>query len=190
MSPLIQNLLWFAIGVVGTVAAMKLIRKLPPGRGGDTDAPTPITIPEKPYKAPSISVIQHPVGSAKDAFLINVSNLAPLFDSLNKGVKFNEAVNDAIIEINNQELMDIWVKISKDHKAVLRILSMWGIRREDEIQFQTQSHHIERYGTLDGNTVKSGKTYKVVSPCWIYTRQDENGKSQKSVIIKGQAKEI
>lgn len=190
MSPLIQNLLWFAAGVVVTVAVMRLIRKQPPSPGGDTNGLITDTIPDKNDNAPIISVTQCPHGSAKDAFLINVPNLAPLFDSLNKGIKFNEAINDAIIEINNQELMEIWVKISKDHKAVLRILSMWGIRREDEIQFQPQSYHIERYDTLDGNAIVSDKTYKVVSPCWIYTRHDKNGKSKKSVIIKGQAKEI
>lgn len=190
MNPIFQNLLWFAVGIVGAVAVIKLIRKQPPRPGGDTNGPITDLIPDKNDNAPIISVTQYPHGSAKDAFLINVSNLAPLFDSLNKGVKFNEAINDAIIEINNQELMEIWVKISKDHKAVLRILSMWGIRREDEIQFQPQSYHIERYDTLDGNAIVSGKTYKVVSPCWIYTRYDENGKSIKSVIIKGKAQEL
>lgn len=190
MSPVIQNLLWFALGVVGAITALKLIRKRPTSCDADINAPTTDPIMAESDKAPVISVTQHPDGRAKDAFLINVPNLAPLFDSLNKGVKFDEAINDAIIEINNQELMQIWVKISKDHKAVLRILSMWGIRREDEIQFQAQSYHIERYDTLEGKSIEYGKTYRVVSSCWIYTRQDENGKSQKSVIIKGQAKEI
>lgn len=190
MNPIFQNLFWFAIGIVGSVVVIKLIRKKPRHPESETGCQTPIYMSRENTTASSLTVIPHPQGNAKDAFVINVSNLGPLFDSLNKGLKFNEAINDGIIEINNQELMNIWIKISKDHKAVLRILSMWGIRREDEIQFQAQSYHIERYDTLDGNSIQSGKTYKVVSPCWIYTCHDENGKTQKSVLIKGQAKEI
>lgn len=190
MSPVIQNILWFAVGIVGVIAVTKLIgkRKRQPIDEQDNTETSPIE--GCIDKATAISVTQHPQGSAKEAFLRNISNLDPLFDSLNNNVKFNEVINDAIIEINNQELMDIWVKISKNPNAVMRILSMWGIRREDEIQFMTQSYHLNRYDTIDGQALELGKTYKVISRCWIYTHYDENGRSIKSVILKGKAQEL
>lgn len=192
MSPIVQNILWCVVGVFGGLVIAKLVRKTPP--------PSPVPEPpqppiegdsiNQPVTGTVIEVIQHPKGSAKDAFLANVKNLVPLFEALNKGEKFNEAVTDAIIEINNNELMNIWVKICKDSKAVIRIFASWGIRREDEVQFHPQKHHFERYYLRDGQSMSESKNYKVLSPCWIYTFTDKDGATQKEVVIKGVAIEI
>lgn len=192
MTPIVQNIIWCVVGVFGGLVIAKLIRKtLPPSK--EPQQPQ-FPIEEKTITQPmankAIDVIQCPNGSAKKAFLANVMNLAPLFESLNKGEKFNETVNDAIIEINNNELMNIWVKICKDPKAIIRIFASWGIRCEDEVQFQPQKHHFERYKLPNGQSIIEGNNYKVLSPCWIYTFIDNDGTTHKDVVIKGVATEI
>lgn len=187
ISPLIQNILWCAAGIIGAIVIIKLLKKPTP----EKPVPTLMPQPEVPVIAEEpISVIQHPQGNAKEAFLANIKKLAPLFDCLNNGSKFSGTVNDAIIEINNKELMNLWTKICNNHKAVLRVLAMWGIKREDEIQFQAQKHHIERYDLTEGQSISLGKTYKMIYPCWIYTSINSNGVAQKSVAIKGLAQEL
>lgn len=192
MTPIVQNIIWCLVGVFGGLVIARLIRK--------TASPLQDhQLPQSPKEGEpmtqlithnAINVIQYPNGSAKEAFLANVKNLTPLFDTLNKGGKFNEAVNDAIIEINNNELMNIWVKICKNPNAVLRIFASWGIRREDEVQFQPQKHHFERYKLHNGQSIIEGNNYKVLSPCWIYTFIDNDGVIHKEVVIKGVAIEV
>lgn len=64
---------------------------------------------------------------------------------------------------------------------------MWGIKKEDEKQFQTQPYHKERYLTSDGSVPEDGAIYKVTSPCWLLTVTGERGVCSKSVIFKGRA---
>lgn len=195
MTPIIQNVIWCVVGVFGGLIIAKLIRTKTP----QSQEPTAIKKTLQPVKEEKtkqyrddqpIDVIRHPEGSAKDAFIANVKNLTPLFEALNKGDKFSEVVNDAIIEINNNELMNIWVKICKDPKAIIRIFASWGLRCEDEVKFQPQKHHFERYNLNNGQSITEGKNYKVLSPCWIYTFIDKDGATHKDVIIKGEAAEI
>ncbi len=189
VSLLIQNILWCAAGIVGAVFVTKLIRRKPDSKP-ITDAPAKPRIPRSTDNTDVINVIHHPEGSAKDAFVANIANFTSLFEALNTGAKLSEAINDAVIEINNKDLMEMWVKICKDHKAILRILAMWGIKREDEIQFQAQKHHVDRYMLIQGQVINLNKVYKVITPCWIYTSTDNNGIVHKSVAIKGLAQEI
>lgn len=192
MTPIVQNIIWCVVGVLGGLVIAKLIRKEPPA----IQNPQP---PQPPMESESITKIktnhaidvkQHPNGSAKEAFLANVKNLTSLFETLNKGEKFSETVNDAIIEINNNELMNIWVKICKNPNAVIRIFASWGIRREDEVQFQSQKYHFERYKLYNGQSIIEGNNYKVLSPCWIYTFIDKDGATHKEVVVKGVAIEV
>lgn len=179
MSQFFQSILWCAAGVIGTVVIIKLFKtKSSDGRR----APQPITRISNSHEP--IKVVPYPSGSAKEAFLANVSNMAPLFDALNKGEEFNENVNDAIIEINNIDLMNLWTKICNDHKAIIRILASWGIKKEDEIKFYPQNHHIDRYKTNTGQPIKFDQTYKVLEPCWIWTSVNKDGSHIKTVIKK------
>lgn len=192
MTSIVQNIIWCVVGVFGGLVIAKLIRKTPP-TSHDPQLPQS-SLGTKPIKQPMstqvIDVIQCPNGSAKEAFLANVKNLAPLFEALDKGEKFDETITDAIIEINNNDLMNIWVKICKNPNAVLRILASWGIRREDEVQFKPQKHHFERYKLNNGQSLIEGYNYKVLSPCWIYTFIDNDGATHKEVVIKGVAVEV
>lgn len=182
MSPTLVNILYFLLGATFTLLSLVIIRRKSIRRRSDsvsTQSPLPC--------ARSLCVTPHPAGSAREALLANLIGLQPLFTALEQNLTPIPEISDAIIEINNPELMALWVKISKNPESIKRVFAMWGIKKEDEMQFQTQPHHKERYQTSDGGVPEDGAIYKVTSPCWILTETDKRGVSSKSVIFKGRA---
>lgn len=175
------NILFFLLGATCALLALLIVRRSLRKRSDSVSTLSPSACTR------SLSVIPHPAGSAREALLANLIGLQPLFTALEQNMTPMPEVSDAIIEINNPELMALWVKISKNPESIKRVFAMWGIKKEDEMQFQTQPHHKERYQTSDGGVPEDGAIYKVTSPCWILTETDKRGVSSKSVIFKGRA---
>lgn len=184
---MLYNLLWFGAGVCATLIATKLRKAEPQATADNEDRTQSKTLPEPK----AIQVSKHPQGTAKEAFIANVGKFIQLFESLSKDESAPAQVNEIIVSINNRELMDIWSRIHKNNAAILRILAMWGIRKEDEMKFLAQPYHLERYDVInDSSTLIEGMNYKVLSPCWLLTITNENGVGTKQVVKKGSVKAI
>ena len=184
---MLYNLLWFGAGVCATLIATKLKKTDSKATADNEDKPQPRILPEPKV----IQVAKHPQGTAKEAFIANVSKFTQLFESLSKDENPPSQINEIIVGINNKELMDIWSKIHKNNAAILRILAMWGIRKEDEMKFLAQPYHLERYDVInDSSTIIEGMNYTVLSPCWLLTITNENGIGVKQVVKKGSVKAI
>ncbi len=179
MTSILLNILFFLLGVVVTLFALAIVKRN--RRRG---------VAIEPAYQSRIPVSIHSRGTAREAFMANIDSLSPLLRSLESEQPVPSVINDAIIEINNQELMAIWVRIASSPSAVRRILAMWGIKMETEIKFRTLPHHLDRYVTDDGGQPQSGHTYSVTSPCWILTDRDNEGRILQKVILKGKVRKL
>lgn len=123
--------------------------------------------------------------AAKVAFLNNISRFAPRLQSLCDGTYDHNDWVDDIIDINDDDLMCLWKKIHNDSKAIVRILSVWGLKPEMCTSFVCMDAHKDLYALTDGNEMEIGEKYVVKQPCWILTEVNSEGKSVKKVIVKG-----
>lgn len=126
-------------------------------------------------------------GSAKDAFINNLSLFVPHLNSLLGNDYKEETWTDFIIDINNEELTKLWKRVHSRPEAMLRLLASWGICPDRCMEFVASKAECDNYDLADGGYITQGKLYVVVSNCWIYTTT-ENNQTIKKVIVKGEAK--
>lgn len=126
-------------------------------------------------------------GSAKDAFINNLSLFVPHLNSLLGNDYKEETWTDFIIDINNEELTKLWKRVHSRPEAMLRLLASWGICPDRCMEFVASKAECDNYDLADGGYITQGKPYVVVSNCWIYTTT-ENNQTIKKVILKGEAK--
>lgn len=124
--------------------------------------------------------------AAKSAFLKHVNQFAPRLNSLCDGTYKGSDWVDEIIEINDQDLIELWKKIHNESKAILRVLSGWGLKPEMCMSFVCMETHKNLYATANGLPMEIGKTYNVTKQCWILTTANAEGKNIKSVLVKGE----
>lgn len=126
-------------------------------------------------------------GSAKDAFINNLSLFVPHLNSLLGNDYKEKTWTDFIIDINNEELTKYWKRVHSRPEAILRLLASWGICPDRCMEFVASKAECDNYDLADGEYITQGKPYVVVSNCWIYTTT-ENNQTIKKVILKGEAK--
>lgn len=122
--------------------------------------------------------------AAKTAFLNNINRFVPRLNSLCDGTYNGNDWIDDIVDINDDDLMFLWKKIYNDSKAIVRILSAWGLKPEMCTSFVCMDAHKDLYTLVDGAAIEVGKQYVVKQQCWILTK-NSNGESVKKVIVKG-----
>lgn len=145
------------------------------GTGGKKPV-TPKPAPEeKPYKNENKQ-------SAKEAFVENVKKFVPNLNTLLDGTYNSSQWTEIIVDINNDELTNLWKRANKKSDNVLRIFGMWGLKPEYCTSFVATDKDKEMYETLNGEAVIKGYKYVVKSPCWILT---DDTQSKKTIVLKG-----
>lgn len=124
--------------------------------------------------------------AAKVAFLNNITRFVPKLNTLCDGTYNSSDWTEDIIDINDENLMAFWKKIHMDNKAILRVLSGWGLKPEMCSSFMCLAAHKELYTKADGTLIEVGKNYNVIKQCWILTEVDADGKTAKRVLVKGE----
>ena len=89
---------------------------------------------------------------------------------------------EIIVDINNDELTNIWKKASKKVDYVLRIFGMWGLKPEYCTSFVANGIEMGMYETINGEAIIKGHKYFVKTPCWILT---DDAQSKKTIVLKG-----
>ena len=155
--------------------------------GGSTQMRNP-GMPQKPVDKPGNTTSQNPLNqmAAKNAFLSNIKRFVPKLNSLLDGTYDDSDWTDDIIDINDPDLIEYWKKIYKDSKAVLRVLSGWGVKPEMCTSFVSMDTHKSMYTKADGTSIDIGKNYNVIKKCWILTNTNSEGKVSKTIIVKGE----
>lgn len=119
---------------------------------------------------------------AKETFIKNIKRFTTKLNSLLDNSYNSSDWTDDIIDLNNEELTDLWKRIYKNVDSILRIFAMWGIKPENCTSFVGIDSYKEMYATNTGIGIEKGIRYIVKSPCWILT---DNATGKKEIILKG-----
>lgn len=148
-------------------------------KGQETRGEKPVTPKpapaEKPYKNENKQ-------SAKEAFVGNVNKFVPNLNTLLDGTYNSSQWTEIIVDINNDELTNLWKRANKKSDNVLRIFGMWGLKPEYCTSFVATEKDKEMYETINGESIIKGHKYVVKSPCWILT---DDTQSKKTIVLKG-----
>lgn len=143
----------------------------------------PIADTEQIKRTTSVSVNQN---AAKKTFLDNINVFIPKFNSLLDGSYSGNAWTEDVITINDENLTAFWKQIYRDGNAVLRVLSMWGIKPDMCTSFVANETYQNMYTKSDGTTIALNERYNVAKQCWILSQTNEENKVVKSVLVKGE----
>ena len=123
------------------------------------------------------------------AFIENIDKFIPLLDGLERNEIDTEKWKIAIIDVNNKDLFQLWCSAISSGNLVQKWLEVFlepvGLKYENCISFIAMKRHVEEYDTQDGASLVLGEHYKVLSPCWLLTRPDEDGNDRTTIIRKG-----
>lgn len=126
---------------------------------------------------------------AKKAFIDNINNFAPILDSLNNETFSKQEWTERIISVNDENLTTLWREYAKEQNLQIKLkqlLASWQLRCDTCKSFTcTTADNIAAYALPNGDQISMGVKYKVVSPCWVLTLEDENGQCSKKVVNKG-----
>lgn len=122
------------------------------------------------------------MAAAQKAFLTNLHKFVPL---LNDSKIDSNKWSDAVIDINDDDLMALWYKMVNRPDLWVNQMASWGLKQERCEAFTAMDKHIQLYATANGTEITLGQKYIVKSPCWLLTSQDENGRVIKKVVKKG-----
>lgn len=128
-----------------------------------------------------ISVNPVRTGSAKEAFLKNLKGFLPLLDNLITDTYDKALWSEAMVSIDNKELLELWRKALVKPKVWLNLLASWGLSYDACMEFVAIAGREELYQTKDNSPLIVGKKYKVLSNAWILTSNE----GKKSIIKKG-----
>lgn len=125
---------------------------------------------------------------AKKAFLEHLDDFSNLFPLLESGVEINKWT-ETIITINDKDLTNLWakyVKLQEVNTKWIQLLASWQVKRDTCKSFTCLTNsNIASYILPDGSTLLMDVKYKVITPCWVYTFEDEQGKTNKRIVSKG-----
>ncbi len=133
--------------------------------------PSPEPIPVNPV----------PSGPAKDAFLKNLKCFLPLLDGLITDTYDKALWSEAMVSIDNKELLELWRKALPKPRVWLNLIASWGLSYDACMEFVAIAGREELYQTKDNSPLIVGKKYKVLSNAWVLTSNEGN----KSIIKKG-----
>ncbi|MBR6847418.1 MAG: hypothetical protein IKM74_04735 [Bacteroidales bacterium] len=121
---------------------------------------------------------------AQQAFLKNLNRLLPFFSGVSEIKIDTEGLTDAIITINDEDLIAFWKKMVNRPDLWLSQMAAWGVKPDLCQSFVAMEKHKAQYMTTDNSELVLGEKYTVTSACWILTT-NEDGKIIKKVVKKG-----
>ena len=121
---------------------------------------------------------------AQRAFVENLDKLLPYFSGVTEIIVDKQGLTETIIDINNDDLIAIWRKMSDRTDLWLNQMAAWGVKPDLCQSFVAMEKHKALYMTTDNSELVLGEKYMVTSACWILTT-NEDGKSIKKVVKKG-----
>lgn len=124
------------------------------------------------------------ITSAKDAFIKNISNFAPLLPTLRANMNAQDW-KEAIVATQNMPLLQLWKQLQNKSEAWETVLQTWGIKCEDCSSFTAIQAYKDMYRLEDGSDVVIGNKYHVKQPCWVLTTYNVNDKAVKHIVSVG-----
>lgn len=124
------------------------------------------------------------ITSAKDAFIKNISNFAPLLPTLRANMNAQDW-KGAIVATQNMPLLQLWKQLQNKSEAWETVLQTWGIKCEDCSSFTAIQAYKDMYRLEDGSDVVIGNKYHVKQPCWVLTTYNVNDKAVKHIVCVG-----
>ena len=116
-----------------------------------------------------------------DSDLKNLKGFLPLLDTLITDTYDKALWSEAMVSIDNKELLELWRKALVKPKVWLNLLASWGLSYDACMEFVAIAGREELYQTKDNSPLIVGKKYKVLSNAWILTSNE----GKKSIIKKG-----
>jgi len=194
MTPLIQNLLWFAAGVCVTLIIVRLTKSGGKTKKDDSQTLAGVsqTLGNDGIQLPSINGSMNKgnsrtvvdggmIQSAKEAFLSNIERFIPLLSQID-GTVDEKLWTEQILNINNAQLIEIWNKCSKNFNIWKMTISAWGLRQDTCKSFTYLSKYSNMYELSDREEPTEYQKYKVLTGCWVLT---DCVSGEKTVVKKG-----
>lgn len=126
--------------------------------------------------------------SAQQYILEHVDMFAPLLHGLNEGKLDCHAWQILIEKAQNYQLLQYWRKANGKVSSWLTLLQMWGISYDTCQSFLAVDAFKPMYHTETDTEIETGIKYEVITPCWIITKNLDDGSAVKKIIVKGVVK--
>lgn len=186
----LTSLLWIAgaIVITGAFFWVKKRKKAeqPDGNtGGGTERPP---LPPDPEPEDSAKKVNPNPIKAKKAFIAHLSdfskNLAALKESFDV-----KSWTETIIDVNDPDLTGLWEKYVAAGNTPVKwrqLIASWQVKSDTCKSFTCVTNdNMSAYCLPDGGKLTIGVKYKVISPCWVYTSEDNQGNVKKQIVVKG-----
>lgn len=125
---------------------------------------------------------------ARKAFLSHLDDFALLLPSLESEIAINKWT-ETIVSVNDKDLTGLWAKCVQTREVKtkwIQLLASWQVKRDTCKSFTCLTNsNIAAYSLPDGSSLTMEEKYKVITPCWVYTFDDEQGQTIKRVVSKG-----
>lgn len=172
-------------GLILVVGAIFLFKSKGPGPGPEKPGPNPDPGPVPP--PPPSPFKPNPI-KAKKAFISNLEDFSKLLPTLIEGFVL-EHWTAAIVTVNDPDLIGLWKKyVSAGETSVKwrQLLASWQVKSDTCRSFTCVTNdNMSAYSLPDGGKLTMNVKYKVESPCWVYTSEDNQGNVKKQIVIKG-----
>lgn len=177
-----STLIWIG-GAIVVAGAFFLIKNKTTGKISPSPSPSPSPVPSPPPLAFKPNPIK-----AKKAFIAHLDDFSKLLPTLLKGFNVNDWTG-AIVSVNNKDLTELWKKyvtLGETSSKWMQLLASWQIKSDTCKSFTCVTNdNISAYSLPDGGTLTINTKYKVITPCWVHTYEDNQGKAKKQIITKG-----
>ena len=121
---------------------------------------------------------------AQKAFLDNLPVLMPFFKGVSEIQIDKQGLTDAIIGINNDDLIALWNVTLNRPELFINQMAAWGIKADTCLNFVALDKHKAMYSTEDGTELILGERYNVASACWILTTDEGKRVVKKGIVNK------
>lgn len=184
----LTNFLWIG-GTILVVGAIFLFKSKEPEKPGSKPGPNPDPgpgpVPPPPPAPPPFK--PNPI-KAKKAFISHLEDFSKLLPTLIEGFVL-EHWTAAIVTVNDPDLIGLWKKyVSAGEISVKwrQLLASWQVKSDTCRSFTCVTNdNMSAYSLPDGGKLTMNVKYKVESPCWVYTSEDNQGNVKKQIVIKG-----
>lgn len=120
---------------------------------------------------------EQPAGNAKEQFIRNKDKFFGIYENLYLVVKACQ--EDSQCNLNDwntrisllqdaKDLQAYWTSVRERPAEFLAFVRDCGVQRDQSQSIVATEQTRYRYFLLDGSPVETGKTYKVMQPCWTY----------------------
>lgn len=122
---------------------------------------------------------------AQRAFIANLDKLLPYFSGVTEIKIEKQDLTDAIIGINNEDLIAIWKKTADRPDLWINQMAAWGVKPDLCQSFVAMEKHKAQYVSADNSQLELGERYVVTSACWFHTTNEGVKKVvKKGIVIK------